>query len=136
MPLLSADDDPAPLAVYSKSVLGGADSVRQVDLAAMLDGALGSKETTTERAFLKACPDDLDLVLAGPPCQGHSPLNNHTRHNDDRNDPYLRVVRFVELRRPRYCLIENVSISDSRTHGRACGPRCGTFAVPLRPQSP
>jgi DNA (cytosine-5)-methyltransferase 1 len=120
VPVLSADDDPAPLAVYSKSVLGGADSVRQVDLATMLDGALGSKETTTERAFLKACPDDLDLVLAGPPCQGHSPLNNHTRHNDDRNDLYLRVVRFIELRRPRYCLIENVR-SIVRDQRRSAG---------------
>lgn len=116
VPVLSADDDSAPLAVYTKSIRGGVDSVRQVDLAAMLDGALGSRETTTERAFLKACPDELDLVLAGPPCQGHSPLNNHTRHDDDRNDLYLRVVRFVELRRPKYCLIENVGsiVRDQR----------------------
>jgi DNA (cytosine-5)-methyltransferase 1 len=120
LPVLSADDDPAPLAVYAKSVPGGVDSVRQVNLAAMLDGALGSKETTTERAFLKACPDELDLVLAGPPCQGHSPLNNHTRHDDERNDLYLRVVRFVELRRPRYCLIENVGtiVRDRRRSAR------------------
>jgi DNA (cytosine-5)-methyltransferase 1 len=115
-PVMSADDDAAPLAVYAQSVPGGAESVRQVDLAAMLDGSLGAKETTTERAFLHACPDELDLVLAGPPCQGHSSLNNHTRHDDDRNDLYLRVVRFVELRRPRYCVIENVGsvVRDQR----------------------
>jgi DNA (cytosine-5)-methyltransferase 1 len=107
-PVLSADDDATPLAVYERSVPRGAGSVRRVDLATMLDGRLGAKSTTTERAFLRSCPEGPDLVLAGPPCQGHSALNNHTRHDDDRNDLYLRVIRFIELRHPRYCLIENV----------------------------
>ena len=107
-PVLSVDDDGAPLSVYEKSVAGGNKAVRQVDIAAALNGAFGAAETESERAFLHACPMALDVVLAGPPCQGHSSLNNYTRHDDDRNDLYLRVVRFVELRRPRYCLIENV----------------------------
>jgi DNA (cytosine-5)-methyltransferase 1 len=105
--VLAADDQPSPLAVYGMSL--GAEAVtRQVDLAEVLDGELGSPETTSERAFLRGCPMRADVLLAGPPCQGHSTLNNHTRHNDDRNDLYLRAVRFVELRRPRMCLIENV----------------------------
>src|SRR5439155_18927074 len=42
-------------------------------------------------------------------CQGHSDLNNHTRRDDEKNDLYPRIARFVELTRPRYVLVENVA---------------------------
>jgi DNA (cytosine-5)-methyltransferase 1 len=105
---LAADDAPDPLAVYAESLPCDPGATRQVDLAAVLDGELGSPPTEAERAFLHDVPTTIDVCLAGPPCQGHSSLNNHTRHDDERNDLYLRVVRFVELRRPRFCFIENV----------------------------
>ena len=47
----------------------------------VVDGALGTRKTTRERRLLSQL-SDLDLVIAGPPCQGHSDLNNHTRRND------------------------------------------------------
>lgn len=50
----------------------------------------------------------VDLVLAGPPCQGHSDLNNHTRRKDGRNALYLKVVRFAQLTSPSTIIIENV----------------------------
>ena len=50
----------------------------------------------------------MDIVVAGPPCQGHSDLNNHTRRQDPKNQLVLRVVRFAEIFRPKYVLIENV----------------------------
>jgi DNA (cytosine-5)-methyltransferase 1 len=50
----------------------------------------------------------IDLLLAGPPCQGHSNLNNSTRRKDSRNGLYLRVVRAVEILRPAAVIIENV----------------------------
>src|SRR5690606_10444697 len=34
----------------------------------------------------------IDLVLAGPPCQGHSNLNNHTRRDDPRNQLYITAA--------------------------------------------
>ena len=37
----------------------------------------------------------IDVVLAGPPCQGHSNLNNHTRRSDRRNELYLTVPAFA-----------------------------------------
>lgn len=46
--------------------------------------------------------------MGGPPCQGHSDLNNHTRRADPRNALYLRMARFVEVVRPQHVLIENV----------------------------
>lgn len=50
----------------------------------------------------------LDMALAGPPCQGHSNLNNQTRRNDPRNDLYLTVPAFAVAVGARMCLIENV----------------------------
>ena len=50
----------------------------------------------------------IDVLLAGPPCQGHSDLNNHTRRDDARNDLYVRVARAAEILQPRAVLIENV----------------------------
>ena len=52
--------------------------------------------------------ESVDLVLAGPPCQGHSSLNNRTRFRDDRNALYLTVPAIaVALRAPRI-VVENV----------------------------
>ncbi len=96
-----------PLAVYSASL--GVEAVDCADIASLLDGALGSRPSRSERALIGRGLAGLDLVVAGPPCQGHSALNNHSRHDDDRNDLYLRVVRFVELTHPRFVLIENVA---------------------------
>jgi DNA (cytosine-5)-methyltransferase 1 len=72
-----------------------------------VDGKFGTRPTPTERE-LRQVVGDVDFVLAGPPCQGHSDLNNHSRRSDPRNELILRVVRFVELFKPRYVLIENV----------------------------
>jgi DNA (cytosine-5)-methyltransferase 1 len=51
---------------------------------------------------------DVDLVLAGPPCQGHSNLNNHTRRDDPRNGLYLTVPAFAVSVGAPICVIENV----------------------------
>lgn len=50
----------------------------------------------------------IDAVIAGPPCQGNSSLNNKTRGNDPRNELYLQVPAIaIALGAPRV-LIENV----------------------------
>lgn len=54
-----------------------------------------------------ACAD-VDVVLAGPPCQGHSNLNNHSRRSDRRNLLYLTVPAFAVACRARAVVIENV----------------------------
>ena len=76
-------------------------------LETIIDGNLGSSPTSTEEALISTI-GDVDFVIAGPPCQGHSDLNNHTRRHDPKNELIVRVARFVELFRPRYVLIENV----------------------------
>jgi DNA (cytosine-5)-methyltransferase 1 len=57
------------------------------------------------------------VLVAGPPCQGHSNLNNHTRRDDPKNQLYLRVARAAELLRPGVVLIENVpSVRHDKSH--------------------
>ncbi|MGV1165764.1 DNA cytosine methyltransferase, partial [Enterococcus faecium] len=72
-----------------------------------VDGDLGAIETSAEKALLKRL-GEVDVVLAGPPCQGHSDLNNHTRREDPRNQLYARAARFIELTLPDAFIIENV----------------------------
>ena len=50
----------------------------------------------------------VDVVLAGPPCQGHSNLNNHTRRTDRRNELYLTVPAFAIATGASMVVIENV----------------------------
>jgi DNA (cytosine-5)-methyltransferase 1 len=51
---------------------------------------------------------EIDILLAGPPCQGHSNLNNHTRYDDPRNELYLTVPAIAVALRAPMVLIENV----------------------------
>ncbi len=58
--------------------------------------------------LMDAC-QGVDLVGAGPPCQGHSNLNNHSRRNDPRNLLYLTVPAFAVACSARAVVIENVT---------------------------
>ena len=51
---------------------------------------------------------DIDLIVGGPPCQGHSSLNNHTRGNDVRNDLYLTLPALALATQAKALIIENV----------------------------
>jgi DNA (cytosine-5)-methyltransferase 1 len=59
---------------------------------------------------------DLDVLVAGPPCQGHSNLNNRTRRTDSRNLLYLTTVAFAVATGAKLCIIENVPevLNDSQ----------------------
>lgn len=57
---------------------------------------------------LASAVEGVDLILAGPPCQGHSNLNNQTRRSDPRNSLYLTVPAFAVAANAKMCIIENV----------------------------
>lgn len=78
-----------------------------VDLAHVLQADLRLRTSATERAFLESV-GNVHFVLAGPPCQGHSNLNNRTRRQDPKNELYFLMARFAQLARPRWIMIENV----------------------------
>ena len=51
---------------------------------------------------------EVDVLLAGPPCQGHSNLNNRTRRVDKRNELYLTVPATAVALGVDVVVIENV----------------------------
>lgn len=50
----------------------------------------------------------VDVIVAGPPCQGHSTLNNHSRSDDPRNLLYLTVPALAVALNVKHVIIENV----------------------------
>lgn len=62
-------------------------------------------EPTGSLANLTRSPD---LIVAGPPCQGHSTLNNHTRGDDPKNRLYLTVPALAAALEVPIVIIENV----------------------------
>lgn len=77
------------------------------DICTVLDGEPGDQLTETERALIDRV-GEVDLLMGGPPCQGHSDLNNHTRRADPRNVLAMRMLRFAEVFKPRHVIVENV----------------------------
>jgi len=101
----AADSDEGALEVYRRNFQP--EEICDQPLEERLAGDLGEPLRKSEKD-LKASVGPLDFLLAGPPCQGHSALNNRTRHEDERNRLYEKVGRFVDLVEPLHILIENV----------------------------
>lgn len=58
----------------------------------------------------------VDIFIAGPPCQGHSNLNNHTRRHDPRNELYVAAVALGVAVNAKAIIIENVpTVRNSRS---------------------
>jgi len=103
--LLAIDNEASSLEVYKTNF--NPSFAYEKDIWEIIDGERGGRLTVNEKALLEKIAQ-IDVLLAGPPCQGHSDLNNHTRRNDKRNGLYERVGRFAEIAHPQNILIENV----------------------------
>jgi DNA (cytosine-5)-methyltransferase 1 len=117
---MAVDNNPLPLDVLKHS-LGVPDRcIAQADLTEALAPVSGLS-TSGERSLFAGIAKG-SLLLAGPPCQGHSALNNHTRHDDPRNDLYIAVGRVARILEPRAVIIENVRTvsSDRRASLESC----------------
>jgi len=99
------DIDPGALRVYGAN-FGVAPSA-PVDLATVLQADLEAEPSAEERAMVEQA-GEVHGALAGPPCQGHSTLNNRTRHTDPKNALYFLIARFAKLFTPRWIIVENV----------------------------
>jgi len=82
-------------------------TVAQEPVESLIDGELGESFTSRE-SLLVADTGVVHWLQGGPPCQGHSDLNNHTRRSDRRNAFYLRMARAAEIFEPQVVVIENV----------------------------
>lgn len=104
---MGLDLDQDALEIYKKNFNLNKEAVLG-DIKTYVSADIGNKLSKKEE-LLKDKFGNLDILVAGPPCQGHSDLNNHTRRHDPRNDLYMNVIRFVEILKPKFVLIENVS---------------------------
>lgn len=104
---LAIDVNNAAIEVFRANFSASNRTARVDDVARVFSAELGTAKNSTERYWTQKV-GKVDLLVAGPPCQGHSDLNNSTRRNDPRNQLYLRVVRACQVLRPRVVIIENV----------------------------
>lgn len=103
--LFANDISSTALEIFNKNLRSKAYSDDPVEN--IFDGDNGKPLTPKEKS-LKTKLDRVDLLVGGPPCQGHSDLNNHTRRDDPKNELYLRMARAAEVLEPTIVLIENV----------------------------
>jgi DNA (cytosine-5)-methyltransferase 1 len=103
---LAVDSWGSALDVLRSSLRLDKGAIAELDLAKVL-GGIAVPARDSEKPLLER-GKGATLLLAGPPCQGHSALNNHTRHDDPRNDLYLAVARVARLLEPAAVIIENV----------------------------
>ena len=102
---LAVDSDQVATDVYRESFKNA--KIECKPIQEIFDGDSGDPPTRTESA-LRSEVGQLDILLGGPPCQGHSNLNNHSRRDDPRNGLYLYMARAAEVLRPSAIIIENV----------------------------
>jgi DNA (cytosine-5)-methyltransferase 1 len=105
LPVAAIDNSTIALDIYHRNF----PSARLIpdDARKVIDGEFDRRLTTQERSLAKEV-GSVDFLVAGPPCQGFSSLNNHTRGSDPKNQLYLRVARAARVLEPAHLLIENV----------------------------
>lgn len=112
--LVNADMDGDALEVYRRNF--APDESIHGNVASVVDFHVYGREDTAELAYapelttpkLSRLVGKVDLLVAGPPCQGHSNLNNHTRRDDPRNQLYVAVAACAIALKVRAVIIENV----------------------------
>jgi DNA (cytosine-5)-methyltransferase 1 len=102
---LAIDEDETAKMVYAANFPDSAARCEKVE--SLFDGGPGEDLTAAETE-VKEDVGQVDVLVGGPPCQGHSDLNNHTRRGDPRNALYARMARAAEVLEPCLVLIENV----------------------------
>ncbi|MDA7494668.1 DNA cytosine methyltransferase [bacterium] len=109
---LAVEQDAVVANIYrsnlERNCAGGASAVRTARIETIFDGELGARQRTKQEQLLRREVGDLDVLMGGPPCQGHSDLNNHTRRSDARNVLYESMGRAAEVLQPRIVIVENV----------------------------
>jgi DNA (cytosine-5)-methyltransferase 1 len=113
-PALAVDIDYKALDVYKAnwpSALVHRGSVKdlvEAQVAGRGDKAIFAFKPEIASPSLEGLQGTVDVLTAGPPCQGHSSLNNMTRGDDPRNELYLRVPAIAIALDIPLVIIENV----------------------------
>jgi len=104
--VLAADTDGHSLKAYKANFPDA--RISESDVSTLFPGDPGTSLRRVEQEF-KETIGRVDVLIGGPPCQGHSDLNNHTRRSDPKNALYLRMARAAEILAPRVVVVENVA---------------------------
>lgn len=72
---------------------------------------------TSERRNIENLPQ-FDLLTGGFPCQTFSMMGKQEGFNEDRGQMFFRIMDILQVRRPRYVLLENVKNLKSHDKGR------------------
>lgn len=102
---LALDLDSDAAAVYKANFPKAVVKVERAE--SFFDGPLGGMASEAEQYWANEL-GPIHALVGGPPCQGHSNLNNHTRRDDPKNALYLVMGRAAEILRPGVVVIENV----------------------------
>jgi DNA (cytosine-5)-methyltransferase 1 len=102
---LAVDSDSEATAIYESNFPRA--EVRTQNVETIFDGCIDGPLTTSESLIAHEL-GSIDVLVGGPPCQGHSDLNNHTRRKDPKNVLLLRMVRAAQVLLPSVVIIENV----------------------------
>ncbi len=94
--IVGVDNDQAALNTFEKNHKG----------AKSLNADLSKQETFDEIKRI-AGNREIDVIIAGPPCQGFS-LTGPRNFDDNRNKLYLAVIEMVKQYNPKAFIIENV----------------------------
>ena len=115
--VLAVDSDQAAAEVFRANFPTA--TVKEQRVETLFDGDLGNPPTEIEMKTQELV-GVANVVLGGPPCQGHSNLNNHTRRQDPRNSLYARMARAIEILKPEIALVENVPAVVHASEGVVC----------------
>ncbi len=103
---LAVDCELAAIRTYGRNF--GRKNTRHATVESLFDGGRRKRLTGSELEVQASVGRSLHFLVGGPPCQGHSDLNNHTRRSDGKNALYLQMARAAMVLRPRCVIIENV----------------------------
>lgn len=88
--------------------------IREIDGEFILEKIRGLKMFTSGE---RKCPDDIDAIFGGPPCQGFSRAGRRDP-NDPRNLLFKEYLRVINQIKPRYVIMENVEgFNDTKFYG-------------------
>ncbi|EFR9212305.1 DNA cytosine methyltransferase, partial [Salmonella enterica] len=102
---LAVDIDEKALNVYIDN-FPAANAIHS-DVLSIFESDISSPLNTHEKKLQKTI-SNLDFLVGGPPCQGHSDLNNFSRRKDHKNALYFVMARAAKIFRPNFVIIENV----------------------------
>jgi DNA (cytosine-5)-methyltransferase 1 len=113
-PSAAIDTDSTALSVYKSNFPDAITLNRNV--SSLVDFHVSSRGSEAHFPYepeviepsLTALSGNTDVFLAGPPCEGHSNLNNKTRRDDPRNLLYSSAIALGVALAARVIIVENV----------------------------